>query len=143
MVQAIGTWVYAIAATLIVVAFVELLLPRSATAGLVRVVAGLCIIAIILEAVLSLLSAGFAVDLGLEASSDSELAQVYRSRNEGESLAAGTLAAIAAASGAIDAPAAAATVASNNQVEAGLVSATVAPISVPTVPLVKVGVVLD
>lgn len=143
MVQAIGTWVYVISAALIVVAFVELLLPRSATTGLVRVVAGLCVIALILEAVVGLFSAGFSVDLDFDAKSSSGFAQVRHTRDDGEALAAGTLATIGAAPGTLGTPMPTAATVNRGQAEAGLVSAGVGAITVQAVPLVKVGVRLD
>lgn len=64
MIETIGSYVYVIASALIVIAFIELLVPRSAATGLTRVVTGLCIIALVLDLVLSLFSIGLQFDIG-------------------------------------------------------------------------------
>lgn len=94
MIATIGSWVYVLSTALVVVAFMELLVPRSAATGLVRVVVGLCVIALLLDIALNLVSDGLEFDLesGLFSTVESPMERRYASA--GEALASGTLAVI-------------------------------------------------
>jgi|GEM_PF-906426 len=94
MIEMIGSWVYVIAVATIVVAFVELLTPRSAATGLTQVVVGLCIIALVLDLVFSLFSVELQLDTvgSFRVPLDADYTAQFISA--GRALAEGTLSAV-------------------------------------------------
>ncbi len=92
MIATIGSWVYVLSVALVVVAFIELLMPRSPTSGLARVVIGLCVIALLFDIALDLAAAdlSFDLDLGVTDAAGANTGDNYS--HAGEALVQGTVA---------------------------------------------------
>lgn len=138
MIRAIGSLVCVLATALIVIAFVELLIPSSKTTGLTRAVMGLCIIALVLDLVLSLFSTGpqFEIESSTRAPLGAEWDEQYLS--EGKALAEETLSAIGQA-GDSTSPSPSSDVSDSGDGFVVRVSAPIRQVRVQVIPRVEVG----
>ncbi|NLU42521.1 MAG: hypothetical protein GXX08_09990 [Firmicutes bacterium] len=138
MIATVGSWVYVLSVALVVVAFIELLMPRTATSGLARVVIGLCVIALLFDIVLGLAAEDFSFDLEFGVTDAAGLAAGDDYLLAGEALVHGTLAAVHSQLSGLAGEEGAAPSASTVSASSGGLSR-VGAITVETIAQVKVG----